>query len=49
MSWTLVQLILMLLPIDIGVPLCETYRLSKGKSLIAYINDAKYEDKNKAT
>ena len=30
---------------SIGVPLCETYRLSKGKSLIAYINDAKYEDK----
>ena len=32
---------------SIGVPLCETYRLSKGKSLIAYINDAKYEDKIK--
>ena len=32
---------------SIGVPLCETYRLSKGKSLIAYINDAKYEDKMK--
>ena len=32
---------------SIGVPLCETYRLSKGKSLIAYINDTKYEDKIK--
>ena len=40
-------LILMLTYKSIGVPLCETYRLSKGKSLIAYINDAKYEDKMK--
>ncbi len=32
---------------SIGVPLCGTYKLSKGKSLIAYIKDAKYEDKIK--
>ena len=32
---------------SIGIPLCETYRRSKGKSLIAYISEAKYEDKIK--
>lgn len=32
---------------SIGEPLCSTYGLSKGKSLIAYISKAKYEDKIK--
>ena len=29
---------------SVGVPLCETYNLSKGKSLIAYVKDASDED-----
>ena len=29
---------------SVGVPLCETYKLSKGKSLIAYVKDASDED-----
>ncbi|QOX65913.1 hypothetical protein FRZ06_11480 [Anoxybacterium hadale] len=29
---------------SIGVPLCETYKQSKGKSLMAYINDASEDD-----
>lgn len=32
---------------SIGVPLCDKYKLSKGKSLIAYVNSACYEDKIK--
>lgn len=28
----------------VSVPLCETYKLSKGKSLIAYVKDASDED-----
>lgn len=32
---------------SIGTPICEKYNMSKGRSLIAYINDAKYEDKLK--
>ena len=32
---------------SIGVPLCETYRVSKGKSLIAYIRETEYENKIK--
>lgn len=32
---------------SIGMSLCDRYKMSKGKSLIAYISDAKYEDKIK--
>jgi hypothetical protein len=32
---------------SIGIPLCDKYKLSKGKSLTAYIHEAKYEDKIK--
>ena len=29
---------------SIGVPLCQRYQLSKGKSLMAYCDDADYDD-----
>lgn len=29
---------------SIGVPLCETYKMSKGKSLVAYVNQASQQD-----
>lgn len=29
---------------SVGVPLCETYKQSKGKSLMAYINEASEDD-----
>lgn len=32
---------------SIGIPLCEKYKKSKGRSLIAYISDATYENKIK--
>lgn len=29
---------------SIGVPLCETYKMSKGRSLVAYVNQASQQD-----
>lgn len=29
---------------SIGVPLCETYKMSKGKSLVAYVKQASQQD-----
>ena len=32
---------------SIGVSLCEKYKLSKGKSLVAYLNNSTYENQEK--
>lgn len=29
---------------SIGIPLCETYKMSKGKSLVAYVKQASQQD-----